>query len=185
MKCISNYYVIITCNGDLPCGYGIGYICDLWSIIRVWPGHWFNIKMSSYQYRKSHCGDKTVVRSSYLHNGISYTGKMSSLYWIRALLLSVAFRISMSHWGCSAWVLLTHSGWDKMAAIFQLTFSNGFSWMKMYEFWLKFHRIFFQGVQLTIFISPLSEGSGDVMVLRRSRPPPAARRPPPAMVLTR
>ena len=41
--------------------------------------------MSSYQDRKSHCGDKTVVRSSYLHNGISYTGKMSSLYWIRAL----------------------------------------------------------------------------------------------------
>ena len=24
-------------------------------------GPWFNIKMSSYQYRKSHCGDKTVV----------------------------------------------------------------------------------------------------------------------------
>ena len=45
-------------------------------------GPWFNIKMSSYQYRKSHCGDKTVVRSSYLHNGISYTGKMASLYWI-------------------------------------------------------------------------------------------------------
>ena len=40
----------------------------------------FNIKMSSYQYRKFHCGDKTVVRSSYLHNGISYAGKMSSLY---------------------------------------------------------------------------------------------------------
>ena len=49
------------------------------------PGPWFNIKMSSYQYRKSHCGDKTVVRSSYLHSGISYTGKMSSLYWIGAL----------------------------------------------------------------------------------------------------
>ena len=46
---------------------------------------WFNINMSSYQYRKSHCGDKTVVRLSYLHNGISYTGKMTSLYWIRAL----------------------------------------------------------------------------------------------------
>ena len=37
--------------------------------------------MSSYQYRKSHCGDKTVVRSSYLHHGISYTGKMTYLYW--------------------------------------------------------------------------------------------------------
>ena len=45
-------------------------------------GPWFNIKMSSYQYRKSHCGDKTVVRSSYLQNGISYTGKMISFYWI-------------------------------------------------------------------------------------------------------
>ena len=28
-----------------------------------------------------------------------------------------------------------------------------------------------------IIISPISEGSGDVMVLRQSRPPPAARRP--------
>ena len=45
-------------------------------------GPWFNIKMPSYQYRKSHCGDKTVVRSSYLHNGISYTGKMVSFHWI-------------------------------------------------------------------------------------------------------
>ena len=53
-----------------------------------WPaGPRFYIKMSSYQYRKSLCGDKTVVRSSYLHNGISYTGKMSSLYWIGALYL--------------------------------------------------------------------------------------------------
>ena len=42
------------------------------------PGPWFNIKMPSYQYRKSHCGDKTILRSSYLHNGISYTGKMAS-----------------------------------------------------------------------------------------------------------
>ena len=51
------------------------------------PGPWFNIKMSSHQYRKSHCGDKTVVRSSYPHNGISYTGKMTSLYWIRSLVV--------------------------------------------------------------------------------------------------
>ena len=46
-------------------------------------GLWFNIKMTSYQYRKSRCGDKTILRPSYLHNGISYTGKMTSLYWIR------------------------------------------------------------------------------------------------------
>ena len=43
-------------------------------------------KMSSYRYRKSHCGDKTILRPSYLHNGISYTGK-TSLYWIGALVI--------------------------------------------------------------------------------------------------
>ena len=47
------------------------------------PGPWFNIKMSSYQYRKSHCGDKTISRPSYLHNGISYAGKTTPLYWIK------------------------------------------------------------------------------------------------------
>ena len=31
-----------------------------------------------------------------------------------------------------------------------------------------------------LIISPVSEGSGDVMVLRQSRPPPVARHPPPA-----
>ena len=40
--------------------------------------------MTYYQYRKSHCGDKTILRPSYLHNGISYTGKTTSLYWIGA-----------------------------------------------------------------------------------------------------
>ena len=48
-------------------------------------GPWFNIKMSFYQYRKYHCGDKTILRSSYLHNGISYTDK-TSLYWIGTLI---------------------------------------------------------------------------------------------------
>ena len=52
-------------------------------------GPWFNINMSSYQYRRSHCGDKTILRPSYLHNGISYTGKMSSLYWIGAQVLLI------------------------------------------------------------------------------------------------
>ena len=67
-----------------------------WQVIalnQLWPSwlthlritwDWFNIKMSSNRYRKSHCGDKTILRPSYLHNGTSYTGKMTSLYWIRA-----------------------------------------------------------------------------------------------------
>ena len=44
--------------------------------------------VSSYQYRKSHCGDKTVVTSCYLYNGNSYTSKTASLSWIRPLLIT-------------------------------------------------------------------------------------------------
>ena len=52
-------------------------------------GGWSNKKMSSYQYRKFHCGDKTVARSSYLHNRISYTGKMASFCWISPLIVYI------------------------------------------------------------------------------------------------
>ena len=45
-------------------------------------GGWFNIKMSSYQYMKSHCGD---------------TGKTTSLYWIRALVCLEQSNIAASH----------------------------------------------------------------------------------------
>ena len=40
---------------------------------------------------------------------------------------------------------LTHWGWDKMAVILQMTFWNGFSWMKIYEFRLKFDLSLFLG----------------------------------------
>ena len=39
----------------------------------------------------------------------------------------------------------------QMAAIFQTTFSKGFSWMKIFEFRSKFHWNLFLRVQLTIF----------------------------------
>ena len=73
--------VSVVCHSSLCARLDMHLVCIH---IVAWSGPRFNIKMSSYQHRKSHCGDKTVVRSSYLHNGISYTGKMSSLYWIRA-----------------------------------------------------------------------------------------------------
>ena len=47
--------------------------------------------------------------------------------------------------------LYTHLGRDKMAAVSQTMFSKAFSWMKMYEFRLKFHRGLFLRFQLTIF----------------------------------
>ena len=54
----------------------------------------------------------------------------------------------------SVWVpwvsVLTHWGRDKMVAISQTTFSSAFSWMKMFEFRLKFHWSLFLRVKLTI-----------------------------------
>ena len=41
--------------------------------------------MPSNQDGKSHCGDKTILWSSYLHNGISHTGELASLYWTGTL----------------------------------------------------------------------------------------------------
>ena len=45
---------------------------------------WFKIKMSSCQYRKSHYGDKTVVRSSYFHNGNWYTSSKTPFFHIES-----------------------------------------------------------------------------------------------------
>ena len=67
--------------------------------------------MSSYQYRISHCGDKTVLRPSYLHKGISYTGKTTSLYWIEVQISKVnsslqrAILLGNHCWACYSAIL--------------------------------------------------------------------------------
>ena len=48
------------------------------------------------------------------------------------------------------WIFLTHLGRDKMIAISQTISSNKFSWIKMFEFRLKFHWTLFLRVQFTI-----------------------------------
>ena len=47
--------------------------------------------------------------------------------------------------------IVTHWGWDKTVNILQMTFSNAFSLIRMYEFCLQFHCSLFLGVQLTMF----------------------------------
>ena len=46
---------------------------------------------------------------------------------------------------------LTHGGRGKVEAISQTPFSSAFSWMKSYEFWLKFQWDLFLSVHLSIF----------------------------------
>ena len=81
--------------------------------------------MSSYQYGKSHCGDKTVVRSSYLDNGISYTGKMSSLYWISPLMSSQ----------CSTSPILLNSRIYRQSCMFQHQNPRPLYTMKTLPYW--------------------------------------------------
>ena len=57
-------------------------------------------------------------------------------------------RILLSNWSFNG---LNHWGRDKIDAILPTTFSNAISWMKMFEFRLKFHWSLFLKVQLTIF----------------------------------
>ena len=58
---------------------------------------WFNIKMSSCQYKKSHCRDKTIISPQCF----SFTGKMAPLYWINAKGLS-----------CNGFILVWY-GWQR------------------------------------------------------------------------
>ena len=55
-------------------------------------------KMSSDQYRNSHCGDKTILRSSYFHSGISYNGKIFILNQVPDLHDSRTCEPSLSCW---------------------------------------------------------------------------------------
>ena len=60
------------------------------------------------------------------------------------------FESGLKHKAGALCGILTHWCWDKIAAIFQTTLWNRFSWMKMYQFWLISHWSF-PRVQLTIF----------------------------------
>ena len=90
-----------------------------------------------------------IVNAVYVYMLI-YLGNFSRQYSCRSVQLWI---IHQTDGGCSVAPLspLTHWGRDKKDAISQTTFSNAFSWMKLLEFWLKFHWNLFLRVQLTIF----------------------------------
>ena len=74
----------------------------------------------------------------------------------KAVILFRPHMLTNCMWSDSKWVHLfsrstsSHWGQDKMAAILQTIISNA-SWVKMYEFWLKFHWSLFWKVQSTTF----------------------------------
>ena len=91
--------------------------------------------------------DLSIICSSSIRTAVSRNmcEEHSRIVWDNSLHIQV-----LNYWRKTvirARCLLTHWGRDNMAAIFQTTFSNAFSWMKMFKFRLRFH----PRVQLTIF----------------------------------
>ena len=84
----------------------------------------------SFHHMGSHSGDEAISRCWGIiqSNGLGYT---------------------VNHTGNI--VELTHWSRDKMAAIFQTTISNAFSWMRMYKFRSRFHWSLLQTVPLILF----------------------------------
>ena len=68
-------------------------------------------------------------------------GIITSVLLLLLMLISECMKLNQ-------WI---HWGWDKMANIFQRTFWNACSWLKMYKFELRFQWSLFLMVQLTIY----------------------------------
>ena len=114
--------------------------------VEFW-GH-MNIYLQFIEFLKS---EVTLLIRMLLH------GIERPIYWIQSIsLLLVAWQcMEPGHLkppgNIHYWLVLSHWGWDKMVAISQTTFSNAFSWLKMYWFQLKFHWRLSPMVQVTIF----------------------------------
>ena len=139
----------------------------IFSLICAWIKDWINSREAGDWRRLRHHYDVIIIvlpvcmgslKRQSLWGGcidswldLSCTASMCSLRW------------TSSHWKKKRDIRLTHWGRDKMDAISQTTFSSTFSWMKMFEFRLKFHWSLFLWVELTTLVQimawrrPLSE----------------------------
>ena len=69
----------------------------------------------------------------------------------KIFLLTFKFQWSLLHVVAISNTPLTHWVWEKLTATLWMTFSEAFSWIKMYEFQLKLHWSLLLRVKLTIF----------------------------------
>ena len=101
--------------------------------------HSINIKITYYQNTTSYCGGKTILWPSYLHNGISYNSKITSLYWIGAMLskgmLNAAIIHSIGSLFEDRWVIHVsgYLSWFIMILVLGRCQQNNASW----ELWTK------------------------------------------------
>ena len=65
------------------------------------------------------------------------------------------------------WPYFVYWGWNQVSAILQMTFSNAFSWMKVYEFLLRFHRSLLLRFKLPYWWFNICSGNGLVKSANR------------------
>ena len=113
-------------------------LTSIWSILLEWSIVDFKIVISKGVYHSSNwqaCTGRLQLFPRKLVIGWFY------LCWqVNPLKFPICIRPKIWYQlrVCSASSVLTYWGRDKTAAIFQTTFSNAFSWMKMYRFPLRF-----------------------------------------------
>ena len=143
---------------------GLGFFCVVvWNMLCVWLIDFLHLSgmCDLYMLSLSDCGMKctqcSLKRSNGLFvslccgmkNALCPTNRFCTFIWwcvIYAFWQNGLWHCGMKCTQCS----LTHWGRDEIDAISQTTFSNAFSWLKMFEFRLKFHWSLFPRVQLTI-----------------------------------
>ena len=96
---------------------------------------------------KDHC----LVQYECHNRSSSMTGEPEQVFGVIKRTSFITLYFSMEDYDWLGGCLLTYWGRNKKAEIFQTTFSNAFSWMKMFQLWLKFHWSVFLRVQSIIF----------------------------------
>ena len=155
--CIGNLTIIAPDNGLSP-GRRQAIIWTNAGILLIGPwGTNFSeilIGIQTFSFKNVHLNMSSAKRRPFCL-GLNVFKILSQLFkvigfsrWSQACVTCMV--ISIPNYSKSL-LALTHRGRDKMAPIFLTTFSNAFSWMKIYKFWLRFHWSLFTMDQLTIF----------------------------------
>ena len=131
------YYPVLKSNQSYPFTSSVtacillGPICSALYNEYSWAIHQQSVTLQEPGDRPSSEGKSIILRC--IHPDWAHDSKSLTLSWNQALLNHDRDMPLLP------WVLLTHWGWDKMAAFSQMTLSNAFSWIKILEFRLKIH----------------------------------------------